>query len=162
MITIRGLSGIPGNAAGLPVSVIIPSVILGVLAVIIALRLNRDRNRTMREPVAGREIQVKNRKTAIRTDRRLFKIKTGRIYMGSIEMSSAERALLTIALLFVIIIAAKTTAYLVSIFLMAIVITMLATPDLLLAEEKRVLRFRGRPWYSRSPQVSISSWVLSS
>jgi VIT1/CCC1 family predicted Fe2+/Mn2+ transporter len=47
MITIQALSGIPEAVAGLPVSVIIPAITLGFLAAIIALRLNRARNRTI-------------------------------------------------------------------------------------------------------------------
>jgi hypothetical protein len=49
MMDIQVLSGIPGAVAGLPVPVIIPTITLGFLAAIIALRLNRDRNRTMRD-----------------------------------------------------------------------------------------------------------------
>ena len=56
--------------------------------------------------------------------------------MVSTEMSHTERSLLVIALVFIIIIAAKTTAYLVSLFLMAIIISMLATPALFWLKEK--------------------------
>ena len=45
-------------------------------------------------------------------------------------MSQTERSLLMVALIFIIVIAAKTTAYMISLFLMAIIITMLATPGL--------------------------------
>jgi AI-2 transport protein TqsA len=57
------------------------------------------------------------------------------------EMSSAERSLLTIALLFIIVIAAKTTAYLISIVLMAVVITLLATPALVWLKKKGLSDF---------------------
>jgi AI-2 transport protein TqsA len=56
--------------------------------------------------------------------------------MVSMEMSHAEHSLFVIALLFIIIIAAKTTAYMVSLFLMAIVITLLATPALFWLKKK--------------------------
>jgi len=54
----------------------------------------------------------------------------------STELSQAERSLLVIALIFIIIIAAKTTAYMISLFLMAIIITMLATPGLFWLKKK--------------------------
>ncbi len=44
------------------------------------------------------------------------------------EMSRTERGLLVIALVFIIIIAAKTTAYIVSLALMSIILTMLTLP----------------------------------
>ena len=56
--------------------------------------------------------------------------------MVSMEMSNAEHSLFVIALLFIIIIAAKTTAYMVSLFLMAIVITLLVTPALFWLKNK--------------------------
>lgn len=46
------------------------------------------------------------------------------------DLSLIERSLLIIALIFIITIAAKTTAYLISIVMMAVVTTMLATPAL--------------------------------
>jgi AI-2 transport protein TqsA len=52
------------------------------------------------------------------------------------ELSHVERSLLVIALAFVIILAAKATAYIISLFLMAIVITMLATPGLFWLKKK--------------------------
>ena len=61
--------------------------------------------------------------------------------MVSTEMSHTERSLLVIALVFIIIIAAKTTAYLVSLFLMAIIISMLATPALSWLKEKDLSDF---------------------
>ncbi len=54
----------------------------------------------------------------------------------STEMSHVERSLLVTALMFIIIIAAKTTAYIISLFLMAIIITMLATPGLFWLKKK--------------------------
>jgi len=51
-------------------------------------------------------------------------------------MSRTERSLLMVALIFIIIIAAKTTAYMISLFLMAIIITMLATPGLFWLKKK--------------------------
>ncbi len=51
-------------------------------------------------------------------------------------MSHVERSLLVIALVFIIIIAAKATAYIISLFLMAIIITMLATPGLFWLKKK--------------------------
>jgi AI-2 transport protein TqsA len=56
--------------------------------------------------------------------------------MVSKELSQLERSLLVIAFIFIIIIAVKTTAYLVSLFLMAIIITMLATPALFWLKKK--------------------------
>jgi AI-2 transport protein TqsA len=61
--------------------------------------------------------------------------------MVSTEMSHVERSLLVIALLFIIIIAAKTTAYLVSLFLMALIITMLASPALFWLKKKGLSDF---------------------
>ncbi len=52
------------------------------------------------------------------------------------ELSQAERSLLVIALIFIIIIAAKTTAYMISLFLMAIIVTILATPGLFWLKKK--------------------------
>jgi len=46
------------------------------------------------------------------------------------DMSRIERALLIIALLFIIVIAVKMTAYIVSLFLMSFVITLLALPTM--------------------------------
>lgn len=57
MMDIQALFEIPGAVAVLPVSVIIPAITLGFLAVIIVLRFYRDRNRTMRELVAWRRMQ---------------------------------------------------------------------------------------------------------
>jgi AI-2 transport protein TqsA len=48
--------------------------------------------------------------------------------MASSDMSHVEHSLLVIALLFIIIIAVKMTSYIVSMFLMAIVLTMLGIP----------------------------------
>ena len=59
MMDVQALSEIPGIIAGLPISVIIPALTLGFLATIIVLRLYRDMNRTMREPMAWRSIQNK-------------------------------------------------------------------------------------------------------
>ena len=61
--------------------------------------------------------------------------------MISTEMSQTERSLLMIALIFIIIIAAKTTAYLVSLFLMALIITLLATPTLFWLKSKGLSDF---------------------
>ena len=61
--------------------------------------------------------------------------------MISTEMSRTERSLLMIALIFIIIIAAKTTAYLVSLFLMALIITLLATPALFWLKSKGLSDF---------------------
>ena len=61
--------------------------------------------------------------------------------MVSTEMSNVERSLLMIALIFIIIIAAKETAYLVSLFLMAIIITMLASPTLFWLKKKGLSDF---------------------
>ena len=51
-------------------------------------------------------------------------------------MSRTERSLLMVALFFIIVIAAKTTAYMISLFLMAIIITMLATPGMFWLKKK--------------------------
>jgi predicted PurR-regulated permease PerM len=56
-------------------------------------------------------------------------------------MSHVERSLFVIALLFIIIIAAKETAYLVSLFLMALIITMLASPALFWLKKKGLSDF---------------------
>lgn len=56
--------------------------------------------------------------------------------MVSFEMSRAERYLLILALISIIVVAAKATAYLVSLFLMAAVMTMLALPALFWMKEK--------------------------
>jgi predicted PurR-regulated permease PerM len=56
-------------------------------------------------------------------------------------MSHVERSLLVIALIFIIIIAAKETAYLVSLFLMALIITMLASPSLFWLKNKGLSDF---------------------
>jgi predicted PurR-regulated permease PerM len=48
--------------------------------------------------------------------------------MASSEMSHVEHSLLVIALLFIILIAVKTTSYIVSMFLMALILTMLGIP----------------------------------
>jgi AI-2 transport protein TqsA len=48
--------------------------------------------------------------------------------MVSADMSHVERSLLMIALLFIIIIAVKMTSYIVSMFLMALILTMLGIP----------------------------------
>ncbi|MDD1694900.1 MAG: AI-2E family transporter [Methanoregula sp.] len=61
--------------------------------------------------------------------------------MVSMELSHTERSLLMIALIFIIIIAAKTTAYMISLFLMAIIITMLATPALFWLKKKGLSDF---------------------
>jgi len=61
--------------------------------------------------------------------------------MVSTEMSHVERSLLVIALIFIIIIAAKETAYLVSLFLMALIITMLASPSLFWLKNKGLSDF---------------------
>jgi hypothetical protein len=59
MMDIQALFEIPRAVAVLPVSVIIPAITLGFLASIIVLRLNRDMNHTMREPLAWRRMQNK-------------------------------------------------------------------------------------------------------
>jgi len=61
--------------------------------------------------------------------------------MVSAEMSHTERSLLMIALIFIIIIAVKMTAYLISLFLMAVIISMLATPALFWLKEKGLSDF---------------------
>ncbi|MDO9326726.1 MAG: AI-2E family transporter [Methanoregula sp.] len=61
--------------------------------------------------------------------------------MGSTEMSHVERSLLVIALIFIIIIAVKETAYMVSLFLMALIITMLASPALFWLKKKGLSDF---------------------
>lgn len=61
--------------------------------------------------------------------------------MASTEMSHVERSLLVIALVFIIVIAAKETAYLVSLFLMALIITMLASPALFWLMKKGLTNF---------------------
>ena len=61
--------------------------------------------------------------------------------MVSTEMSHVERSLLVIALIFIIIIAVKETAYLVSIFLMAMILTMLASPSLFWLKQKGLSDF---------------------
>ncbi|NMB79396.1 MAG: AI-2E family transporter, partial [Methanomicrobiales archaeon] len=48
--------------------------------------------------------------------------------MPSAEFSRVERSILMIALLFIILIAVKMTAYIVSLVMMSIVLTMLAVP----------------------------------
>jgi predicted PurR-regulated permease PerM len=58
------------------------------------------------------------------------------LILVSTEMSPVERSLLVIALAFIIILAAKATAYMISLFLMAIIITMLATPGLFWLKKK--------------------------
>jgi AI-2 transport protein TqsA len=61
--------------------------------------------------------------------------------MVSKEMSHVERSLLMIALVFIIIIAVKMTAYMVSLFLMALIITMLASPALFWLKKKGLSDF---------------------
>jgi len=61
--------------------------------------------------------------------------------MESREMSHTERSLLAIALIFIIVIAAKMTAYIVSLVLMALIMTMLATPALSWLKKKGLSDF---------------------
>jgi AI-2 transport protein TqsA len=61
--------------------------------------------------------------------------------MVSAGMSHVERSLLTIALLFIIIIAVKMTSYLVSMILMAIILTMLGAPALFWLKKKGLSDF---------------------
>jgi AI-2 transport protein TqsA len=56
-------------------------------------------------------------------------------------MSPVERSLLVIALVFIIILAAKATAYMISLFLMATILTMLATPGLFWLKKKGLSDF---------------------
>ncbi len=56
--------------------------------------------------------------------------------MASTDLSPVERSLLMIALILVILIAVKTISYIVSMFLMAIILTMLATPALFWLKKK--------------------------
>jgi hypothetical protein len=51
MVDLQAFAGIPGAVEGLPVSVIIPAIILGYLAGIIVYRLTRDKNCSMSEPM---------------------------------------------------------------------------------------------------------------
>lgn len=61
--------------------------------------------------------------------------------MASAELSRVERSLLVIALLFIILIAVKTTSYIVSMFLMALILTMLAIPAQVWLKEKGLSDF---------------------
>jgi AI-2 transport protein TqsA len=61
--------------------------------------------------------------------------------MESTPMSPVERSLLIIALMFIIIIAVKMTSYIVSMFLMAIILTMLGSPALYWLKKKGLTDF---------------------
>lgn len=56
--------------------------------------------------------------------------------MAVAEFSRVERSIILIALLFLILLAVKATSYIISLFLMALVMTMLATPSLLWLKRK--------------------------
>jgi predicted PurR-regulated permease PerM len=61
---------------------------------------------------------------------------SGETTMASINLSPVERSLLVIALILIIVIAVKTISYIVSMFLMAIILTMLVIPALFWLKKK--------------------------
>jgi AI-2 transport protein TqsA len=74
--------------------------------------------------------------------------------MVSAEMSHTERSLFVIALLFIILIAVKMTAYLVSLFLMAVIMSMLVTPALFW------LKKRGLPNFVATLVITLAAGMV--